>query len=628
MKHSLVALVLFGSTVLAPLLLLLREECVPCIWAGLGLFAVGVASLLGAAVCRTFDRSACTRLQWTLILASVWLLNPVLLTIAGLASGVEEVAWWSALPLGVALSLLSGRQRLASSDPDWVQEGCPLSPSLLLHWLMSRMFFIGLPMVLLSLQMDLCVPKISMMPSSGIVGLFVCGGIILISIKFCAMCACLASQKLPQALVLAVLLSADWIGTLHVMDLVSDSFKDSVLLNLLFISGVVLLRSVLLRLHLRSRWQRALAQRRARNIGADLGSSINQGESVSSDSDNEQGPGSLPETFHEALVVLLGFSLGTQAQNSRRQFLCGVRLAQPPPAPPAAAATAQTAPGIVMPTDGGLGEDGGVTPSLPLPRGTAPAAGAEGTGLTPLEISYDERVCVVCQDEIRPGDRVRPLPQCNHVFHAACLEHWARTMREATRCPTCRRPALARKEGQGSTKISELTEEESTPTPASMSSRGSRGSEGARRSRTRLQPPGGSRTGRRAARSAEQRSSQVAALRLSLGVTEPFAQVALDIAGGGAASAAHLVLEHRTVIESAYNDVAGPLPQVPSGLVQAVIEASPNLAGAESALTRQIATLIARSRLRNRPWQDQRSGEVFRVLLEDVSRVLENAPGR
>eukprot|EP00439_Symbiodinium_sp_Y106_P080813 s980_g19.t1 len=166
------------------------------------------------------------------------------------------------------------------------------------------------------------------------------------------------------------------------------------------------------------------------------------------------------------------------------------------------------------------------------------------------------------------------------------------------------------------------------------SSRGSRGSEGGRRSRTRLQPPGGSRTGRRAARSAEQRSSQVAALRLSLGVTEPFAQVALDIAGGGAASAAHLVLEHRTVIENAYNDVAGPLPHVPPGLVPAVIEAegwdvaSPNLAGAESILTRQIATLIARSRLRNRPWQEQRSGEVFRVLLEDVSRMLENAPGR
>ncbi|CAE7277053.1 RHA1A [Symbiodinium natans] len=38
-------------------------------------------------------------------------------------------------------------------------------------------------------------------------------------------------------------------------------------------------------------------------------------------------PGSLPETFHEALVVLLGFSLGNQTQNSRRQFLCGVRLA-------------------------------------------------------------------------------------------------------------------------------------------------------------------------------------------------------------------------------------------------------------------------------------------------------------
>merc|ERR1719468_485338 len=74
-----------------------------------------------------------------------------------------------------------------------------------------------------------------------------------------------------------------------------------------------------------------------------------------------------------------------------------------------------------------------------------------------IEILPGERVCTVCQEEIAIGDRVRPMPKCTHVFHAACLERWARTIREATRCPTCRRPALMRKQAAGSTPISVLT---------------------------------------------------------------------------------------------------------------------------------------------------------------------------
>lgn len=77
-----------------------------------------------------------------------------------------------------------------------------------------------------------------------------------------------------------------------------------------------------------------------------------------------------------------------------------------------------------------------------------PAPEADAEAPLPLEISSEHEKCAVCMEEFQPGDRVRPLPKCAHVFHAACLEQWILTgaSREATKCPMCRRPALARKQ--------------------------------------------------------------------------------------------------------------------------------------------------------------------------------------
>ncbi|CAJ1384126.1 unnamed protein product, partial [Effrenium voratum] len=477
--------------------------------------------------------------------------------------------------------------------------GCPLSPYWTFHWTVSRLVFVGLPMLLLSLQVDLFLPSTKLLPQTAVIGLFVCGGCVLISLKFCAMCACLANQKLAQAIVLVIFLAADWVSSLHIMALVSDDFKDRMLLCLLLASGIVQSRGVLTRLSLRSRWQRALAQRNARDLGGELSAAM--AENASSDSDNEQGPGSLPEGFHEALVALLGFQV--QQNNSRRQFLCGVRLA-------ANTNEAQTAPDGSQAAPAGAAAAGAGVAVAPA---DAPAPGATGESPLPLEISSEERICVVCQDDIQPGERVRPLPKCSHVFHAACLEHWARTMREATRCPTCRKPALARKEAKGSTKISDLPEDETQSHTSSTAS--------SRQSRSR---PGQPRRSRRAR--PETRANQMSALRLSLGISERLAQVAVDVSGGGAAMAAHLVLEHRSVIEAAY--VPGGQPSTPSGVVAHVIQASPSLAGTEPLVAQQLARLYASGRLRATPWAElPETGkvEVFTALLEDVSRSLESA---
>ncbi|CAK0888758.1 unnamed protein product, partial [Prorocentrum cordatum] len=108
------------------------------------------------------------------------------------------------------------------------------------------------------------------------IGLFVCGACVLISAKFCLMCASLARQQIPQAFVLAIMLSADWVSCLHVMSLVEDRVKRRLLLALLAVAGLVQLRATLGRLHLKPRWSRYLMQRRAsraagRAGAADLG---------------------------------------------------------------------------------------------------------------------------------------------------------------------------------------------------------------------------------------------------------------------------------------------------------------------------------------------------------------------
>ena len=43
--------------------------------------------------------------------------------------------------------------------------------------------------------------------------------------------------------------------------------------------------------------------------------------------------------------------------------------------------------------------------------------------------------CNVCYEDVKEGDRVRSLKDCQHIFHALCIEKW---FHEKTICPTCR----------------------------------------------------------------------------------------------------------------------------------------------------------------------------------------------
>jgi hypothetical protein len=47
--------------------------------------------------------------------------------------------------------------------------------------------------------------------------------------------------------------------------------------------------------------------------------------------------------------------------------------------------------------------------------------------------------CVVCLDCIGPGDTVRELRKCGHVFHKECIDPWL-AMQAVGRhaCPMCR----------------------------------------------------------------------------------------------------------------------------------------------------------------------------------------------
>jgi len=41
--------------------------------------------------------------------------------------------------------------------------------------------------------------------------------------------------------------------------------------------------------------------------------------------------------------------------------------------------------------------------------------------------------------ELEEGELIRTMPECEHIFHSACLEKWARTQGVATVCPMCRK---------------------------------------------------------------------------------------------------------------------------------------------------------------------------------------------
>lgn len=75
------------------------------------------------------------------------------------------------------------------------------------------------------------------------------------------------------------------------------------------------------------------------------------------------------------------------------------------------------------------------------------ATGTTNTAVTAAEdalIPHDNTICTICLAEIIPGEEVRPLPKCSHLFHATCLENWAQTKMADMLCPTCRGPGLTR----------------------------------------------------------------------------------------------------------------------------------------------------------------------------------------
>lgn len=53
--------------------------------------------------------------------------------------------------------------------------------------------------------------------------------------------------------------------------------------------------------------------------------------------------------------------------------------------------------------------------------------------------SSQEQMCSICMCELEDGELIRTMPECEHIFHSACLEKWARTQGVATVCPMCRK---------------------------------------------------------------------------------------------------------------------------------------------------------------------------------------------
>eukprot|EP00401_Gymnodinium_catenatum_P083020 CAMPEP_0117490118 /NCGR_PEP_ID=MMETSP0784-20121206/17386_1 /TAXON_ID=39447 /ORGANISM="" /LENGTH=581 /DNA_ID=CAMNT_0005284867 /DNA_START=319 /DNA_END=2064 /DNA_ORIENTATION=+ len=577
------------------------------------------------------------------------------------------MSWWSSLPLAVAVALLSCRLQLSEGDPDWRREGCPARPSVLFLWLFSRFFFVAFPMCLLSFQVALYLPSSDMLPRGPEVDFFMCGGCVLVSAKFCAMCGSFARQRVAQAFVLLVLLSADWIGSMHMMAIIGDDAKQTLLLGHLLLAGIVQCRIALERFCLLRRWARVLSRRSidardgvglpgvdvelGAHINADRGSAsvISANAVESSDSDDERGPGSLPDGFYEALLSILG--VPSPRESARRQFLCGVRSAVVPHA--AGEQTSRVEGGTSLATVAPEGPSATAVTPTPEPSSSsaAPAGVPEAsTPGPPLDIPPDEGICTVCQEDIRTGDAVRPLPKCSHVFHAACLERWARTMRESTRCPTCRRPALSRRAAEGAVSIRDLqtSGQGEDPSPASPSRGNARSSTGRGASRGNLRSPfaaprsdaggaspraspprpGGPRPKRSGRPQNYVRSGTATSLRTSLGISEALAHAALQCAGGAPDVAANIVLEHRSLIQATFGATASTAAAAPPpGVVEAFIEANPDLAGAETPLRQQLGRLYQSSQLPFTPWVELASegrAEVFRVVLEDVVHRLED----
>mmetsp|Transcript_4353 Transcript_4353/g.7446 ORF Transcript_4353/g.7446 Transcript_4353/m.7446 type:complete len:631 (-) Transcript_4353:122-2014(-) len=605
----LVVLVFFLSFVAAPIILLLSGRTAELqigSLAGLGLLSIGVAALIGALLSRFYDRGRCTCFERILLTAANWLLNPVWMAVLGAQFNFSYLVEWSGTPLALVVLFTTWKLPLAPGDPTWIQ--MPRGFRCCLTWLCSRLVCVALPACLLSMQLALYVPVLGPGPTGAQLEreLAVVGGCVLISSKFFFICGQIATRP-SQALVCLILLSADWTSILNLLGLFKDEMEFEVLLLHLWLAGVLEFRDALKELRVCS----------GRRSGAD-------GATSESDSDSERHETVLA-SFNFGVLKVLGFSAEETAQ---RQFLCAARRAlivSTPPPPlvseptrlvaPQPAATRAAAPGSASSSSGSFAS-ASADAAHQMEMGEAPTQDPS------LEIAQEE-TCSICLSKFQSGDQVRPLPKCCHVFHAECLESWARQKREGTPCPVCRRPALIRKAVDGAVNISSLG---APPPSVSTRATGRGGGRGGRQGRRSAQPRNPqarqSRGGGGAAPSSETSAQD---LQASLGVSLAMAEVALEVTDGDANVAANLIMEHATMVLAFASSRLRRrhANRAPRGMAEALAGVeNPFLAGQEAALQVQLSYLVQQERLESTAWDalsTSQQRDALRAIMTHVS---------
>ncbi|XP_031278815.1 putative RING-H2 finger protein ATL69 [Pistacia vera] len=74
----------------------------------------------------------------------------------------------------------------------------------------------------------------------------------------------------------------------------------------------------------------------------------------------------------------------------------------------------------------------------------------------------NDNTCPICLSEYQPKESLRTIPECEHYFHADCIDEWLKM--NAT-CPLCRNSP----ESSAGTPSSTLTSSHSSGTPSSTS---------------------------------------------------------------------------------------------------------------------------------------------------------------
>ncbi|KAI3944685.1 hypothetical protein MKW98_021143 [Papaver atlanticum] len=77
-----------------------------------------------------------------------------------------------------------------------------------------------------------------------------------------------------------------------------------------------------------------------------------------------------------------------------------------------------------------------VMASTKLIRKTLPTVKFEDLILTSKTNVHDQNSCAICLCEYEGQDKIKPLMNCCHIFHASCLDSWF--ISNQTTCPLCR----------------------------------------------------------------------------------------------------------------------------------------------------------------------------------------------